>query len=98
MPLTGPTDTVLEKLRWMKADGTWPNGLRYLWTDALSGAVGAPLLPNGGHPVPGAGRIGPFRSRPVLRRGGIRIGEEPDQDGQYDYLVKWLYALACLAT
>jgi hypothetical protein len=34
----------------------------------------------------------------VLRRGGIRIGEEPDRDGQYDhYLVKWLYALACLA-
>ena len=26
---------VLEKLRWMRAERIWPNGLRYLWTDAF---------------------------------------------------------------
>jgi hypothetical protein len=25
---------VLAKLRWMREQGIWPNGLRYLWTDA----------------------------------------------------------------
>ena len=26
---------VLAKLRWMRGRGIWPNGLRYLWTDAF---------------------------------------------------------------
>jgi hypothetical protein len=26
---------VLDKLEWMRAEGIWPNGLRYLWTDAF---------------------------------------------------------------
>ena len=26
---------VLEKLDWMRAERIWPNGLRYLWTDAF---------------------------------------------------------------
>ena len=26
---------VLEKLDWMYAERIWPNGLRYLWTDAF---------------------------------------------------------------
>ena len=26
---------VLDKLRWMRAEHIWPNGLRYLWTDAF---------------------------------------------------------------
>ena len=26
---------VLEKLNWMQAERIWPNGLRYLWTDAF---------------------------------------------------------------
>jgi hypothetical protein len=26
---------VLEKLDWMQAERIWPNGLRYLWTDAF---------------------------------------------------------------
>ncbi len=28
-------DTVLSKLAWMRAEHIWPNGLRYLWTDAF---------------------------------------------------------------
>jgi hypothetical protein len=26
---------VLEKLDWMRRQGIWPNGKRYLWTDAF---------------------------------------------------------------
>ena len=28
-------DYVLGKLAWMRAERIWPNGLRYLWTDAF---------------------------------------------------------------
>ena len=28
-------DNVLAKLRWMREEQIWPNGLRYLWTDAF---------------------------------------------------------------
>jgi len=28
-------DYVLAKLDWMREQGIWPNGLRYLWTDAF---------------------------------------------------------------
>jgi hypothetical protein len=26
---------VIGKLAWMRSQGIWPNGLRYLWTDAF---------------------------------------------------------------
>src|SRR5687767_376213 len=29
------TDHVLKKLQWMRRESIWPNGLRYLWTDAF---------------------------------------------------------------
>ena len=28
-------DAVLAKLRWLREERIWPNGLRYLWTDAF---------------------------------------------------------------
>ncbi len=28
-------DYVLRKLAWMRSQRIWPNGLRYLWTDAF---------------------------------------------------------------
>jgi hypothetical protein len=28
-------EVVLDKLRWMRQQRIWPNGLRYLWTDAF---------------------------------------------------------------
>ena len=28
-------DYVLAKLEWMRQERIWPNGLRYLWTDAF---------------------------------------------------------------
>lgn len=27
--------TVIERMSWMRAEGIWPNGQRYLWTDAF---------------------------------------------------------------
>ena len=37
MGTRGLTDTayVLTKLDWMRKERIWPNGLRYLWTDAF---------------------------------------------------------------
>jgi hypothetical protein len=33
--LPADTDYVLAKLHWMREEQIWPNGLRYLWTDAF---------------------------------------------------------------
>jgi len=35
MPVCVDTDYVLTKLAWMREQRIWPNGLRYLWTDAF---------------------------------------------------------------
>ncbi len=35
MPAATGIDYVLDKLRWMQAEHIWPNGLRYVWTDAF---------------------------------------------------------------
>ena len=31
----GTTRHVLDKLGWVRTEGIWPNGQRYLWTDAF---------------------------------------------------------------
>jgi hypothetical protein len=80
-------DYVLAKLRWMREMRIWPNGLRYLWTDAF----GVVLLAS-------PEWVGAEVDRVLGRQRGIRIGEEADRDGQYfHYLAMWLYALAVLA-
>lgn len=92
-------DAVLEKLRWMRRERIWPNGLRYLWTDAfgivllvsLYGALGDRRW------LDEAERVVEEVDRVLGRAPGIRIGEAPDRDGQYfHYLAMWLYALGCL--
>ena len=35
MPVKPDVEYVLKKLNWMRARQIWPNGLRYLWTDAF---------------------------------------------------------------
>jgi hypothetical protein len=35
MPAARRIEYVLDKLRWMRAEHIWPDGLRYLWTDAF---------------------------------------------------------------
>ncbi|MGC2463481.1 MAG: hypothetical protein WA446_21285 [Steroidobacteraceae bacterium] len=92
-------DYVLAKLRWMRAEHIWPNGLRYLWTDAF----GVVLLVSLYRALAKiefldeAERVVAEVDRVLGRPRGIRIGEEPDRDGQYfHYLAMWLYALAVI--
>jgi hypothetical protein len=92
-------ETVLARLHWMRSQRIWPNGLRYLWTDAFGVALLVSLrdalgddryLDEAEWVVDDVDRV---LGRPV----GIRIGEEPDRDGQYyHYLAMWLFALAKL--
>lgn len=90
---------VQEKLRWMRAKRIWPNGLRYLWTDAF----GVVLLVSLYEELDDASYLEQAEmlvaevDRVLGRPRGIRIGEEPDRDGQYyHYLAMWLFALAVL--
>lgn len=90
---------VLDKLGWMRAERIWPNGLRYLWTDAF----GLVLLVSLYHELEDERYLDEAEwlvaevNRVLARPRGIRIGEEPDRDGQYfHYLAMWLYALAVL--
>jgi hypothetical protein len=89
-------DYVLAKLDWMRRERIWPNGLRYLWTDAfgvvlllsLRDELADDQFLNEAEWV--VGEVDRVLGRPR----GIRIGEEPDRDGQYyHYLAMWLFAL-----
>ena len=83
----------------MRAEHIWPNGLRYLWTDAFgvvllvslySALAKDEFLDEAEWVVAEVDRV-------LGRRRGVRIGEEPDRDGQYfHYLAMWLYALAVI--
>ena len=93
------TDWVVAKLAWMREERIWPNGLRYLWTDAFGVVLLVSL-----HRATGDGRwlaeaewVVAEVERVLGRKRGIRIGEAPDRDGQYfHYLAMWLFALARL--
>ncbi len=93
-------DYVLAKLRWMRDNRIWPNGLRYLWTDAFGVVLLVSLHEalGGDNFIDEAERVVADVDRVLGRPRGVRIGEEPDRDGQYfHYLAMWLYALARLA-
>ena len=99
MPAATGIDHVLDKLRWMRAEHIWPNGLRYLWTDSfgvvLLVSLYRALAKN--EFLDEAERLVAQVDRVLGRPRGIRIGEEPDRDGQYfHYLAMWLYALAVI--
>lgn len=87
---------VLARLRWMRERAIWPNGLRYLWTDAFGVVLLLTL-----HRMLGADTwleqaeaLVAEVDRVLGRRRGYRIGEAPDRDGQYfHYLAMWLFAL-----
>jgi len=89
-------DYVLSKLAWMREERIWPNGLRYLWTDACGVILLASLyeaLKEQKYLDEAAWVITDVK-RVLGRKHGIRIGEESDRDGQYfHYLAMWLYAL-----
>jgi hypothetical protein len=92
-------DYVLRKLDWMRGESIWPNGLRYLWTDAFGLVLLVSLYEELGERryLEEAETLVAEVERVLGRARGIRIGEEPDRDGQYfHYLAMWLYALAIL--
>ena len=91
---------VLTKLRWMREQRIWPNGLRYLWTDAF-GLVLLVSLYRDLHEqqyLDAAANLVREVDRVLGRPRGLRIGEAPDRDGQYfHYLAMWLFALTHLS-
>jgi len=91
-------DYVEKKLLWMAEQEIWPNGLRYLWTDAFGLVLYLSLHASTGEEryLKSAEKLVSDVYRVLGRRRGLRIGEEPDRDGQYfHYLAMWIYALAC---
>jgi hypothetical protein len=98
MPLKD-IDYVLEKLKWMRAKKIWPNGLRYLWTDAFGVILLTSLYAELREDkyLDQAIKLVAEVERVLGRGRGLRIGEEADRDGQYfHYLAMWLYALSVL--
>ncbi|MEP7172180.1 MAG: hypothetical protein ABI705_01695 [Aestuariivirga sp.] len=90
---------VLAKLEWMRENRIWPNGLRYLWTDAFGVVLLVSLHAESERDeyLSDAEWVVAEVDRVLGRERGIRIGEEPDRDGQYfHYLAMWLYALSVL--
>ena len=87
---------VTDKLSWMREHGIWPNGFRYLWTDAFGVVLLVSLFHELGEEryLEEAEWVVAEVDRILGRERGIRIGEEPDRDGQYyHYLAMWIYAL-----
>src|SRR5438874_700659 len=83
---------VLAKLDWMRAERIWPNGLRYLWTDAFGLVLLVSLYRELGQRrwLDEAEALVGDVERVLGRTRGIRIGEAPDRDGQYfHYLAMW---------
>lgn len=93
------TDYVLSKLDWMRAERIWPNGLRYLWTDAFGVVLYVSLYRRLGDRrwLDEAEALVAEVYRVLGRERGVRIGEAADRDGQYfHYLAMWMFALARL--
>ena len=93
------TDYVVAKLDWMRRERIWPNGLRYLWTDAFGVVLLLSLHQELGEErwLAEAEALVADVERVLGRPRGLRIGEAPDRDGQYfHYLAMWLFALARL--
>jgi hypothetical protein len=92
-------DYVVAKLEWLRAERIWPNGLRYLWTDAFGVANYVSLFRETGEEawLDAAEALVAEVERVLGRPCGLRIGEAPDRDGQYfHYLAMWMFALARL--
>ena len=91
--------TVLARLRWAREHRIWPNGPRYLWTDAFGVVLLVSLyrtLRDEQYLDQAEWVVGEV-DRVLGRPAGIRIGEAPDRDGQYfHYLAMWLFALGRL--
>ena len=92
-------DLVLARLEWMRRERIWPNGERYLWTDAFGLVLLVSLHRATGEPrfLDEARALVAEVERVLGRPRGLRIGEAPDRDGQYyHYLAMWIFALGRL--
>jgi hypothetical protein len=99
MSICKEIEYVLDKLTWMRVHKIWPNGLRYLWTDAFGVVLLVSLYKElqDDHYLDEAQWVVSEVDRVLGKVRGIRIGEAPDRDGQYfHYLAIWMYALAML--
>lgn len=86
-------------MQWMRENEIWPNGLRYLWTDACGVILLTSLYRETGEEeyLDKAEKVVDDVYRVLGREKGIRIGEAEDRYGQYyHYLAMWLYALYCI--
>jgi hypothetical protein len=93
------TSYVLTKLDWIREQGIWPSGLRYLWTDAFGVVLYVSPYRKTGEErwLDEAEQLVAEVERVLGRPRGLRIGEAPDREGQYyHYLAMWLFALARL--
>ena len=90
---------VLKKLDWMREQRIWPNGMRYLWTDAFGVVLLVSLYLELGRNefLDDAHWVVAEVERVLGRQRGLRIGEAADRDGQYfHYLAMWIFALSRL--
>jgi len=86
------------KLQWMETNSIWPNGQRYLWTDAFGVVLYLSLYQETSDTkyLEQAKTLVDEVYRVLGRPRGLRIGEAADRDGQYyHYLAMWIYALSC---
>ena len=69
----------------MRAERIWPNGLRYLWTDAFGVVLPASLHAESGRRqyLDETEWLVAEVDRVLGRPRGIRSGEAPDRGGQY---------------
>jgi len=100
MKQIAPTiEAVLRKLDWMRAQRIWPNGRRYLWTDAFGVVLLVSLYRELARKefLEQAESVVADVVQVLGRRRGFRIGEAPDRDGPYfHYLAMWIFALSGL--
>lgn len=92
-------ERVEEKLTWLREQGIWPNGTRYLWTDAFGVVLLVSLYRQTQDPrwLNEARWLVDKVERVLGRAKGLRIGEAEERDGQYfHYLAMWLFALSRL--
>lgn len=78
------TPYVIDKLAWMRSQGIWPKGLRYLWTDAFGVVLLVSLYAESEERkyLDEAESLFGEVVRVLRRTRGIRIGEASDRDRQ----------------
>lgn len=84
------------QLESLQRERIWPNGPRYLWTDAFGLVLLVSLHRATGEDayLEQARELVSEVERVLGRRRGLRIGEAADRDGQYyHYLAMWIFAL-----